>query len=229
MLKQYLTAPVAEWKFAAGDSSMEFEGYGSVFGNVDSYGDVVAPGAFAATLRDAKSSDIWPAMLSQHGGMGLTAQDMTPVGVYATLDEDNIGLKVKGTLADTPRGQELYKLMKMKPRPAINGLSIGYTPVEWTVRSKPEEPRRTLKQVKLWEVSLVTFPANSKARVTDVKSAAPSEIERLLRDALGLSRQEAKALMAEGFRGLQRLRDAGEDATELADAIRQNINTLAGV
>lgn len=222
-MKQYAIASVSEWKFAAEGDAMTFTGYGAVFGNVDAYGDVIAPGAFAATLREAKGSGIWPAMLSQHGGAGLTAEDMTPVGVWAELEEDTTGLKVKGILADTPRGQELHKLMKMSPRPAINGLSIGYTATDWSARSKPEEPRRTIKAVKLWEVSPVTFPANSKARVLDVKSAAPSEIERTLREAMGLSRAEAKVFMAEGFPGLKALRDAGGEA-DTTEALTELLN-----
>jgi len=221
----------AEWKFASSDDkAMTFSGYGAVFGNVDSYGDVLAAGCFAETLREAKGSGIWPAMLLQHGGgmFGGTAEDMTPIGIWTAMEEDNKGLVVEGKLADIPRGRDLYTLMKMQPRSAINGLSIGYVPVEWSVRTKPEEPRRTLKKVKLWEVSPVTFPANSKARVTDVKTAAPSEIERLLRDA-GLSSAEAKAFMAKGFNGLKGVRDAAEvaDADELAALLRRNITTLS--
>lgn len=217
----------AEWKFAGDATAMEFSGYGAVFGNVDSYGDVIAAGAFAETLREAKGSGVWPAMLLQHGGgfMG-SAEDMTPIGIWTQLEEDSHGLKVSGKLADTARGRDLYTLMKMTPRSAINGLSIGYTPIEWATRTNADEPRRTLKRVKLWEVSPVTFPANAKARVSDVKSATPSEIERTLRDAMGLSRAEAKAFMAEGFNGLKSLRDAGDDSEELAALLRRNITTL---
>lgn len=220
----------AEWKFAGDEKAMEFSGYGAMFNNVDAYGDVIAAGAFADTLREAKGSGLWPAMLLQHGGgmFGGTAEDMTPIGVWTAMEEDDKGLRVEGKLADIPRGRDLYTLMKMTPRSAINGLSIGYTPIEWAMRQNADEPRRTLKKVKLWEVSPVTFPANGKARITDVKSAAPSEIERHVRDALGLSREEAKAFMAKGFPGLQSLRDAGESesALELAELIKRTTHTL---
>jgi uncharacterized protein len=229
-MKQYFAA-AAEWKFAGDASAMEFSGYGAMFNGIDAYGDTIAPGAFAATLREAKGSGNWPAMLLQHGGgmFGGTAEDMTPIGIWTSMEEDDKGLKLEGKLADIPRARDLYTLMKMSPRPAINGLSIGYTPVEWSVRTKPEEPRRTLKQVKLWEVSPVTFPADGKARVTDVKNAAPSQIEKLLRDA-GLSAREAKAFMAEGFGGLKALRDAGGDESngELAELLKRNLTTLKG-
>lgn len=190
-------------KLAATDAAgvMEFAGHGAVFGNVDSYGDVIEPGAFSAFLADVKSGkQPWPAMLSQHGGWGTAADDMTPVGVWTELSEDGEGLRVTGRLADTPRGRELYTLMKMEPRAAIDGLSIGYIAKEWEPRSKPDDPRRRLKRIDLIEISPVTFPANGKARVKDIKSiealGSLAEIERHLRDAGGFSRSEAVALVS---------------------------------
>lgn len=179
---------------------MTFEGYGAVFGNVDSYGDVIQPGAFADTLAAAQKSGTWPAMLLQHGGWGMGAEDMTPIGIWTGLSEDGIGLKVQGKFADTVRGREAYALLKMDPRPAIDGLSIGYIAKEWTQRSKPEEPRRTLKKVDLMEVSLVTFPANGKARVSSVKSleeiASLADAEAFLREVGGLSKSQAVGFIA---------------------------------
>lgn len=92
-------------------------------------------------------------------------------------------------------------------------------------------PRRTLKRVELVELSLVTFPANGKARVTGIKSDAdgPSirDAEKALRDA-GFSRVQAKAILADGFRAMP-LRDAEEGGVgELAALVRRNINTLRG-
>ena len=220
-----------EIKFDAGtgaDSAtdMLFSGYGAVFGNVDSYGDVIQPGAFADTLAAAHKSGQFPSMLLQHGGWGIGADDMTPIGVWTTLAEDGHGLKVEGKLADTPRGREAYTLLKMTPRPAITGLSIGYIPKEWAQRSKPEEPRRTLKKVDLLEVSLVTFPANDKARVGQVKSGAADFDERAFEQSLrdsGLSRKEAQIVIAHGFRHLKSLSDSGSaELDELAAAIKRN-------
>jgi HK97 family phage prohead protease len=190
-----------ELKLAPTESKdMTFEGYGAVFGNVDSYGDVIQPGAFAESLAVAAKSEVWPAMLLQHGGWGMGAEDMTPIGIWTSLSEDGVGLKVTGKLADTARGREAYALLKMDPRPAISGLSIGYIPKEWAQRSKPEEPRRTLKKVDLMEVSLVTFPANGKARISAVKSldeiVSIRDAEAYLRDAGGFSKSEAVALVA---------------------------------
>ena len=181
--------------------SMTFSGYGAVFGNIDAYGDVIEPGAFAAFLADAKKGvQPWPAMLSQHGGMGLTADDSTPIGVWTDFAEDGKGLRVEGQLADTPRGREMHTLMKMSPRPAIDGLSIGFYVKEAEPRSKPEDPRRRIKRIDLVEVSPVTFPANRQARVSSVKSieelGSLREVEEMLREATGWSKARAVAFVA---------------------------------
>ncbi len=205
---------------------MQFSGYGAVFGNVDHWGDVIQPGAFADTLKRAKDSGQWPSMLLQHG---MTADMDVPVGIWTEMKEDPIGLFMEGKLAETEKGKDVYTLLKMEPRPAINGLSIGYIPIEWTNRTKPDEPRRTLKKVNLMEVSLVTFPANEKARVTNIKSDITIRIcEDALRD-VGLSESEAKIVLARGFKALPQ-RDADGNADELAESIksliRRNILTL---
>lgn len=215
---QNLTCNLLELKFAPDDAAtMSFSGYGAVFGNVDSYGDVIEAGAFSKFLADVKAGEQpWPAMLSQHGGWQMSAEDMTPIGVWTDFSEDGHGLKVSGQLADTPRGKEMYALMKMSPRPAIDGMSIGYIAKEWEPRSKPEDPKRKLKRIDLIEVSLVTRPANGKARVESVKNDwTERDFERLLTRDAGLSRSEAQVVINQGFKSLIAMRDAG--SSELAD------------
>jgi HK97 family phage prohead protease len=209
-------------KLAGGSAeAMEFSGYGAVFGNVDSYGDVISPGAFAETLAAAKAGGHWPVMLSQHGG--FSAEDMTPIGVWTDLSEDGVGLRVTGKLANTPRGREAYELLKMTPRAAIDGMSIGYIAKEWTPRTKPEEPRRTLKKIDLYEISLVTFPANGKARVKDVKSlddlSTLADVEDFLRDAGNLSRSQAKTIISR-VKAFD-LRDADDGGDYLRGLVRR--------
>lgn len=222
---QNLTCNLRELKFAAdeGAQAMSFTGYGAVFGNVDSYGDVIEAGAFSKFLADVKSGNQpWPAMLSQHGGWQMSAEDMTPIGVWTDFAEDGHGLKVTGQLADTPRGMEMYKLMKMSPRPAIDGMSIGYIAKEWEPRSKPEDPKRKLKRIDLIEVSIVTRPANGKARVESVKNDwTERDFERLLTRDAGLSRSDALVVINQGFKSLIAMRDAGSsELAELAQALK---------
>lgn len=220
------TCNLRELKFAAdeGAQAMSFTGYGAVFGNVDSYGDVIEAGAFSKFLADVKAGNQpWPAMLSQHGGWHMSAEDMTPIGVWTDFAEDDHGLKVTGQLADTPRGLEMYKLMKMSPRPAIDGMSIGYIAKEWEPRSKPEDPKRKLKRIDLIEVSLVTRPANGKARVESVKNDwTERDFERLLTRDAGLSRSEALVVINQGFKSLIAMRDAGSaELAELYEAVKR--------
>lgn len=209
--KQRLDCEIQEFKFSGGDV-MTFEGYGAVFGNKDSYGDVIAPGAFADSLAQTRKSGHWPAMLLQHGGMGLTADDMMPIGVWTDLAEDGKGLRVAGKLADTARAKEVYALMKMDPRPAINGLSIGYYAKKFTAGTKPSEPRRKLEEIELVEVSVVTNPANVKARIDAVKALDDlntlAEIEAFLREAGGFSREAAKGVIARIKRATPREADS---------------------
>jgi HK97 family phage prohead protease len=181
----------AEFKFkASDDSTREVEGYGAVFGNVDSYGDVIAPGAFAKSLAAIMAGEkSMPAMLLSHN------PDALPVGVWTEMSEDGVGLRVKGKLLDTTQGTDTYKALKAG---AITGLSIGFRPVEYALRSKPDEPRRTLRSVDLLEVSVVGFPANDKARVLSVKAddvMTIRDLEHLLRDA-GYSKSEALRICA---------------------------------
>lgn len=178
-----------------------FEGYGSVFGVKDSYDEIVAAGAFVESLSAHKSKGTMPALLWQH-------RSGEPCGVYSDMFEDNIGLKVSGQLAlKTVRGAEAYELLKMK---AISGLSIGFATREDSYDRVTGI--RTLKKVDLYEVSLVTFPANDTARVQGVKNIEFIEdlksAEQYLRE-VGLSRTEAKAFIAR-VKSLGP-RDAGED------------------
>jgi len=226
----HLLCAMREIKLSSAEA-MTFEGYGAVFGNIDSYGDVIEPGAFSNYLSEVRSGkQSWPSMLSQHGGFGMSADDMTPVGVWTDLSEDGVGLRVSGKFADTPRGMELYKLMKMEPRPAIDGLSIGYYVKEFEPRSKPEDPRRRLKRIDLVEISPVTFPANGKARVSSIKAfdelSSITEIETYLREAGGFSRNEAKALIAriKSFGP----REVGEDLTQLSAALTGVLGKFRG-
>jgi HK97 family phage prohead protease len=226
--------PTGEFKLAGdGQSEMMFSGHAAVFNNVDMGGDMIAPGAFADTIKEAKTTGNWPAMLLQHGGGFLgTAEDQTPIGVWTDLKEDDKGLFVEGKLAPTARGRDIYQLLKMQPRPAMSGMSIGYVPKEWAMRAQAHEPRRTLKKVHLFEASLVTRPMNPRAQVANVKSdtEALREFERLLTHDAGFSRSEARQIINAGFKSFLAMRDAGGGEPEvsalagLAATIRNAIN-----
>ena len=168
------------------------EGYGSVFGVRDNYDDVIAKGAFVQSLKGHKAAGTMPAMLWQHDAD-------KPIGIWTEMVEDEKGLRIKGQLAmETVKGKEAHALLKMG---ALNGLSIGFMSKEWAYDRDTEV--RTLTAIDLWEVSLVTFPANEKARVTNVKSAdemaTPKDAEKALRDA-GFSKSDATAFVSRVMR-----------------------------
>ncbi|EQB98528.1 HK97 family phage prohead protease [Photorhabdus temperata] len=207
MTKQRLDVPL---KLKSVSDSGEFEGYGSVFGVKDSYDDIVLPGAFSKSLQLWQGKQSFPAMLWQH-------RMDEPIGVYTEMKEDDRGLYLKGRLLidDDPLAKRAHAHMKAG---SLSGLSIGY------VLNDGEYDRAKdaflLKEIALWEVSLVTFPANDEARVGNVKSAfargeipTPKSIERVLRD-VGLSRSQAKAFMAEGYGALSQ-READGDVSVL--------------
>ena len=156
MTIQHMTQPLAVK--ALGEDGL-FVGYASVFGTIDSYKEVVAKGAFKLSLHRWKSKNAAPAMLWMH-------DPTMPIGLWVAMSEDENGLVVQGRLAlSTQKGREAYELLKMK---ALTGLSIGYRVVTSKIDSKRKV--RVLTEVDLFEVSLVTFPANDAARVTAVKA-----------------------------------------------------------
>ncbi len=208
LTKKRLDAPL---KIKSVSESGEFSGYGSVFGVKDSYSDIVVPGAFKASLERWQEKSQMPALLWQHNMA-------EPIGVYTKMEEDEQGLYVEGRLLidDDPLAKRAHAHMKAG---SLSGLSIGYSLEDYEYDK--DKGGWMLKEIDLWEVSLVTFPANDEARISEVKNAlskgeqiSPKQIERVLRD-VGLSRSQAKAFMSEGFAALKQ-RDAEEEATEQA-------------
>lgn len=192
------------------------EGYGSVFGVRDNYDDVIVAGAFQASLAAHRAAGTMPAMLWQH--------DATePIGIWTEIVEDTKGLRMKGMLAlDTARGKEAYALLKMG---ALNGLSIGFMSKKWSY----EGDLRILAEVDLWEVSMVTFPANEAARITSVKSAddmsAPKDAERILREA-GFSKSDATAFVSRVMRMGEARSDSANSTAKAMGAATRLLSSL---
>jgi hypothetical protein len=145
------------------------EGYASLFGQVDQSGDKVAAGAFAASLGRRGAAGV--RMLYQHAAG-------EPVGVWTLIKEDARGLFVRGRiLTEIARGREVLALLRAG---AIDGLSIGFR----TLRAERAagQPVRTLLEIDLWEVSVVTFPMLDGARVTGVKTGADAVFSTPIKD-----------------------------------------------
>lgn len=196
-----------------------FSGYGSVFGEVDSYREIVAPGAFAASLtaRAAKGRKL--PILWQH-------RSDQPLGIYDVAREDETGLYLEGRLLvdDVTQAREAHALMKAG---ALTGLSIGYYVMgeSWNEKDRI----RTLTAVDLEETSLVTFPANDSARIDSVKSRiargdalSVPEFEHFLREA-GFSKSQATAIAGRGYKHLM---ERSDSAPTSASSLLQSLQTL---
>jgi len=208
---EHLSLGLREVKLATDSAQGTFSGYGAVFNNTDAHGDAIAKGAFKKTLREWEDErGKFPPMLLQHGGglFGGSPEGMLPIGKWTSMEENSRGLKVEGELLELETDLSKRVLANLR-KGTLDGLSIGFRTRQSVTGTKPNEPRRTLTDIDLVEVSLVTFPANPKARVTAVKSMTAEQLRDLeasLRDA-GLSRKDA-VIASSAFKAwLQR--DAG--------------------
>lgn len=145
-----------KFELESADESGEFSGYAAVFGNKDSGGDIIEKGAFSKTIREDFGRI---KILSQHTDCEL------PIGKPLELREDDKGLFIRGKISDTAKGRDIQTLMKDG---VLNELSIGYDAVEFDYDS--EQGVRRLKEIKLWEVSIVTWAMNDQAKIDEVKS-----------------------------------------------------------
>ncbi|WP_111735019.1 HK97 family phage prohead protease [Roseovarius amoyensis] len=163
-----------EGELAVTDDSV-IEGYASLFGSRDRGGDIVEKGAYARSLARLAAEGRQVKMLWQH-------DPAQPIGVWNEVREDDKGLFVRGQLLESvARAREAAALIAAG---AIDGLSIGYR----TIRAvKNGEGRRLLRELELWEVSLVTFPMLPSARVRakgdPLADDALRELAAALRDA----------------------------------------------
>ncbi|MGQ2994271.1 HK97 family phage prohead protease [Variovorax sp.] len=194
-----------------------FKGYASVFGNVDSYGEIVEAGAFAESIaRIKESGDPLPVLWQHRSG--------EPIGGSDVLSEDDHGLKTEGWLLTNviPRANEAHALMK---RRVVKGLSIGYYVEDSSYNDKTGI--RTLKKLDLVEYSIVTFPANTLAQVDSVKSIIEggrlpslSEFEGFLREA-GFSKSQATAIAGNGLRKLLDRCETDGNTSDVLTALKE--------
>ena len=203
-----------ELKLAAADLDAGLlTGYGSTFnGAPDSYGDVIAPGAFTNTIAEHQAAGTMPAMLWAH-------EHAQPIGRWVDMRQDAKGLHMVGRLnLSTTRGQDAYAHIKAKD---VTGLSMGYV-VPSGGRTKNADGSHTLKEVHLVETSAVAAPADTRARITGVKSVeSRRDLEQLLHDG-GLPRAAAVKVAAGGWPAL-----AGSDDDAEAHAIAERITRAA--
>lgn len=190
-----------------------FAGYASIFGNVDLGGDVITkdePFKEMVTNADGKVLTLF-----QHdsgGGWGSTGAGGLPIGL-SDVKQNSTGLKFDGQLVmEDPFVQRVHTHMKAK---TLTGMSIGYDVLPGGAKIL-ESGIRELNALKLWEISVVTFGMNPKARIDTVKAAQQvtniREFEDFLRDVGGFSKAQAKQLASGGWKAMPDQRDVDGDA-----------------
>lgn len=193
------------------DDTGRFAGYASVFGGVDSYGDTILKGAYEYTLKNNGK----PKMFFNHDAWSL------PIGKWLVAKEDDHGLYVEGEL--TPGAKASEDVRAALKHGTVDGLSIGYR-LKANDYEDLDSGGRIIKRVtQLAEVSVVTFPADSAARVdlASVKSEVDElntirDFERFLRDVGGFSQEAAKTVVSRA-KGLFALRDADKPSEAKAE------------
>ena len=169
------------------DKFFKFEGLASTFGNVDLVDDIVDKGAFVNSLATRMPKVLW-----QHD----TAE---PIGMPEQIMETEQGLFMKAKLPkdDTFVSGRVIPQLKIG---SISSMSIGFTVKDFDVN----EGIRHLKEVELFEISLVTFPANTKAEVTGFKNLTIDDLKEVntrkeysqLLKGLGIFSKQAREFLA---------------------------------
>lgn len=172
------------------ESGLTITGYGAVFGNVDSYGDIITNGAFVKTIAERKGRiafcyqhDIW-----------------NPIGKIQEISEDEKGLKI------TVKISEAEEDIQTKIKEGIlSEMSIGYRTMNSRQETQNGQQVNVLTEIKLIEVSLVTVAANPLAVIESMKSETEkadyvsAEFDRVLaivkNDNINFEIQKLKSLV----------------------------------
>ena len=214
-MREFLTLPLGkaavEVKFQSGQPAV-ITGYASTWDTkADSFGDTLRRGSFLDSLKAHREAGTRPAMFFNH-------DPSLPCGKWTGMGEDNHGLRVEGEL--TPGSQVAAEVEAALRHQAVDGLSIGFR----TTSAEPGKAQgvaRVLTGVDLIEVSVVSLPAASFARVASIKGAEAldqrRELERWLRQSGGLSRREAEALTDKGFQAFVAARERRNGADPARD------------
>ena len=187
-----------------------FSGYGSVFGNVDDGGDIVEPGAFTKTIAEG---------FERVKILALHNDSLLPIGRPLEVREDSKGLYIKAKISDTAMGRDVKVLLKDG---VLNELSIGYDPI---VFDYDETGIRHLREVKLWEVSVVTWAMNPEATVIGYKAAETADrAVKLTEDAAAEVKEGRKISSAR----LKTLKEASETMKKAAKTLDALISEVEG-
>lgn len=215
MHKMQTPTEICQLKFDAGKEGL-FTGYASVFGGVDAYGDTIQKGAYTETIKKNKAS---PLMLYQHSSSDI-------IGKWTKMEEDEHGLLVEGEF--TPGHSLASDVRALAKHGAVNGLSIGFT-LPPNGSEEKDDGTRLLKAIELHEVSVVAFPADKAARITDVKAEIEAfnelkDFERFLRESGTLSKSMATAFVGQFKRFIRSESNSERDQQAMQKQLIKNAN-----
>ncbi len=198
--------------------SGRFKGYASTFNGNDSYGDTILPGAYAKTIVEHGL----PKMFWGHNW------DI-PIGKWLSATEDDKGLLVEGEFTKgNPQAEAVMAAMK---HGTVDGLSIGFRLSAGDYEEKKDGGRIIKSVTHLYEISVVNFPADDDARISDVRSEDIAgintirDLENLLRDAGGFSKSQATTLVAKARKLFEDRGDPDGDE-KAASLILERIKSL---
>ena len=186
------------------DKEGTFSGYGAVFSNIDSGGDIIEPGAFTKTIAEGIGR---VKILSGHN------DSLLPIGIPTELREDAKGLFMSAKISDTTLGRDVKTLIHDG---VLCELSIGYDPV---VFDYDENGIRHLREVKLWEISVVTWAMNEQAVITDHKSDDAATRIEAEAQAIVTEVKAGRKISASRMKSLKDACTSMKAATKLLDKI----------
>lgn len=192
------------FEIKAVDEAGNFEGYASVFNNIDLGDDIILPGAFTK-VKTTRTGQLKLALF----------HDLTRLIGAADFKQDDHGLYLKGRVnLKVSYARDAYELMKDG---TLDSMSIGFNTITSAWEEREGRSIRVIKEAELWEASVVPFGMNPEAQVISVKSDI-RHFESALRERMGLSQKEAAAVASLGYPALHR--DGDKAATVIVDELK---------
>ena len=208
-----LSTYACPFEVKSADESGNFEGYASVFNNIDLGDDLILPGAFVK-VKTTRTGRLRLALY----------HNLTQLIGDAEFKQDGNGLLLRGKVnLNVSYARDAYELMK---EGTLDEMSVGFNTLEDAVETREGRRVRVIKRAELWEASVVPFGMNPEAQVLSVKSDIRS-FESALRERMGLSQKEAAAVASLGFPAIHR--DGGLAATETVEQLKQLGNSIQSI
>lgn len=208
-----LTKYEAPFEVKSVDEAGNFEGYASVFNNIDLGDDVIIPGAFTK-VKTTRAGKLKLALF----------HDLTKLIGAADFQQDDHGLYLKGKInLNVSYARDAYELMKDG---TLDSMSIGFNLIDYDMETRNGRKIRVIKEAELWEGSIVPFGMNPEAQVLSVKSDIRI-FESALRERMGLSQKEAAAVASIGYPALHR--DGVNMDTGTVEELKNLENTIKSI